>query len=47
MSHHRGDRDLAATLMFEAGYDPTLAAAHNPELIECLAATGRLDGPPK
>ena len=41
-SHHRGDRQLAAQLLYEHGLDPTDADIANPEDIECLAGSGRL-----
>lgn len=49
-SHHRGCRDTARRLLWEAGVDASEADWMDPETIEVLAATGRLartaeDGP--
>lgn len=39
ISDHTGDRELARTLLFEHGLDPTMADRYNPQVIEILAAT--------
>lgn len=39
ISDHTGDRELARTLLWEHGLDPTMADVFNPQTIEVLAAT--------
>ena len=41
-SEHRGDRLLAAQLLYEHGRDPSAAEWVNPQVVECLAGMGAL-----